>query len=91
MADALIYLHGKHVTSICRDIKPENLLLGINGELKIAISDGACMRLEIGGRRCVERWIIYQVEGREHTERVDYWALALGCFDVRVRFRVPAF
>ena len=34
MADALAYLHKKHV--IHRDIKPENLLLGINGELKIA-------------------------------------------------------
>jgi serine/threonine protein kinase len=33
MADALSYLHSKHV--IHRDIKPENLLLGINGELKI--------------------------------------------------------
>lgn len=34
MADALSYLHAKHV--IHRDIKPENLLLGLNGELKIA-------------------------------------------------------
>lgn len=34
MAEALIYLHSKHV--IHRDIKPENLLLGLNGELKIA-------------------------------------------------------
>lgn len=33
MADALGYLHKKHV--IHRDIKPENLLLGIDGELKI--------------------------------------------------------
>ena len=33
MADALHYLHRKHV--IHRDIKPENLLLGVNGELKI--------------------------------------------------------
>jgi serine/threonine protein kinase len=34
IADALIYLHSKHV--IHRDIKPENLLLGAFGELKIA-------------------------------------------------------
>jgi serine/threonine protein kinase len=34
MAEALIYLHSKHV--IHRDIKPENLLLGLHGELKIA-------------------------------------------------------
>jgi serine/threonine protein kinase len=33
MADALSYLHSKHV--IHRDIKPENLLLGLNGDLKI--------------------------------------------------------
>ncbi|KAI9437090.1 kinase-like domain-containing protein [Lactarius psammicola] len=33
MANALSYLHAKHV--IHRDIKPENLLLGINSELKI--------------------------------------------------------
>lgn len=33
MADALSYLHNKHV--IHRDIKPENLLLGLNGDLKI--------------------------------------------------------
>lgn len=33
MADALAYLHAKHV--IHRDIKPENILIGVNGELKI--------------------------------------------------------
>ena len=33
MADALGYLHSKHV--IHRDIKPENLLVGIDGVLKI--------------------------------------------------------
>jgi serine/threonine protein kinase len=33
MADALPYLHAKQVMH--RDIEPKNLLLGINGELKI--------------------------------------------------------
>jgi aurora kinase, other len=36
MADALHYLHSKHV--IHRDIKPENLLIGMQGELKIGKS-----------------------------------------------------
>jgi aurora kinase len=33
LANALAYLHRKHV--IHRDIKPENLMLGLRGELKI--------------------------------------------------------
>lgn len=43
MADALSYLHKKHV--IHRDIKPENLLIGLNGELKIGDFGWSVVRL----------------------------------------------
>lgn len=78
MADALIYLHSKHV--IHRDIKPENLLLGINGELKIG--DFGWSVHAPGNRRTTMCGTLdylppEMVEGREHSEKVDYWALGV--------------
>ncbi|KXN83124.1 Serine/threonine-protein kinase ark1 [Leucoagaricus sp. SymC.cos] len=78
MADALIYLHSKHV--IHRDIKPENLLLGINGELKIG-DFGWSVHAPGNRRMTLCGTLDYlppeMVEGKEHSEKVDYWALGV--------------
>ena len=78
MADALMYLHSKHV--IHRDIKPENLLLGINGELKIgdfgwSVHAPGNRRLTLCGT--LDYLPPEMVEGKEHSEKVDYWALGV--------------
>ncbi|KAH9924634.1 kinase-like protein [Epithele typhae] len=78
MADALMYLHAKHV--IHRDIKPENLLLGINGELKIG-DFGWSVHAPGNRRKTLCGTLDYlppeMVEGRDHSEKVDYWALGV--------------
>ncbi|THH30581.1 hypothetical protein EUX98_g3605 [Antrodiella citrinella] len=78
MADALSYLHSKHV--IHRDIKPENLLLGINGELKIG-DFGWSVHAPGNRRTTLCGTLDYlppeMVEGREHSEKVDLWALGV--------------
>ncbi|KAM6494061.1 other/AUR protein kinase [Amanita muscaria] len=78
MADALMYLHNKHV--IHRDIKPENLLLGINGELKIG-DFGWSVHAPGNRRKTLCGTLDYlppeMVEGKEHCEKVDYWALGV--------------
>ncbi|KAI0917560.1 Serine/threonine-protein kinase ark1 [Taiwanofungus camphoratus] len=78
MADALSYLHAKHV--IHRDIKPENLLLGIHGELKIG-DFGWSVHAPGNRRTTLCGTLDYlppeMVEGRDHSEKVDYWALGV--------------
>ncbi|KIY52399.1 kinase-like protein [Fistulina hepatica ATCC 64428] len=78
MADALSYLHSKHV--IHRDIKPENLLLGITGELKIG-DFGWSVHAPGNRRMTLCGTLDYlppeMVEGKEHNEKVDLWALGV--------------
>ncbi|KAJ3298022.1 spindle assembly checkpoint kinase [Rhizoclosmatium sp. JEL0117] len=90
MADALHYLHKKHV--IHRDIKPENLLIGIKGELKIA-DFGWSVHAPNTRRQTLCGTLDYlppeMVEGKEHTDAVDLWSLGVLCYEFLVG--VPPF
>ncbi|WRT67907.1 uncharacterized protein IL334_004881 [Kwoniella shivajii] len=82
MADALSYLHKKHVMH--RDIKPENLLIGLKGELKIA-DFGWSVHAPSNRRNTLCGTLDYlppeMIEGKEHTAQVDLWALGVLCYE----------
>lgn len=90
MTDALSYLHTKHV--IHRDIKPENLLLGVSGELKIG-DFGWSVHAPGNRRTTLCGTLDYlppeMVEGKEHSEKVDLWALGVLAYEFLVG--VPPF
>ena len=85
LADALRYCHSRHI--IHRDIKPENLLIGFNGEIKLAdfgwsIHTPSARRVTLCGT--LDYLPPEMVEGREHDERVDVWALGILLYEFLV-------
>lgn len=85
MADALIYLHSKHV--IHRDIKPENILIGMRGELKIS-DFGWSVHAPNTRRTTLCGTLDYlppeMIEGREHEHWVDVWSLGVLLYEFLV-------
>lgn len=82
VADALLYLHKKHV--IHRDIKPENLLLSLKGEIKIA-DFGWSVHAPSNKRQTLCGTLDYlspeMVEGRSHDETVDVWSIGILAYE----------
>lgn len=81
MAEALVYLHSKHV--IHRDIKPENLL-NSSGTIKIA-DFGWSIHAPTTKRQTLCGTLDYlppeMVEGAPHDYRVDIWSLGVLCYE----------
>lgn len=85
LADALLYLHSKHV--IHRDIKPENLLVDHKGTLKIA-DFGWSVHAPNSRRTTLCGTLDYlppeMVEGKEHDQYVDVWSLGVLMYEFLV-------
>ncbi|XP_020295663.1 aurora kinase C-like [Pseudomyrmex gracilis] len=85
LADALEYCHSKSV--IHRDIKLENLLLGANGELKIA-DFGWSVHAPSSRRDTLCGTLDYlppeMVSGKTHNHTVDYWSVGVLCYECLV-------
>lgn len=85
MANALLYLHNKHV--IHRDIKPENILLGLDGNIKIS-DFGWSVYAPVSRRTTMCGTLDYlppeMVEAKEHDYRVDVWSLGILTYEFLV-------
>ncbi|KAM4622250.1 LOW QUALITY PROTEIN: aurora kinase A-A-like [Discoglossus pictus] len=80
LADALLYIQH-------RNIKPENLLLGANGELKLS-DFGWSFHTPFSRRRSLCGTPEYpppeMIEGPTHDEKVDLWSLGVLCYELLV-------
>jgi aurora kinase, other len=85
MANALSYLHKKHV--IHRDIKPENILISVSGEIKIS-DFGWSVHAPSTRRTTLCGTLDYlppeMVEGKDHNEKVDLWSLGVLAYEFLV-------
>jgi len=81
LADALAYCHKKHV--IHRDIKLENLLLDIKGQIKIADFGWAVQSNAKRHTFCgtIDYLAPEMIKGTGHDRAVDNWALGILCYE----------
>ncbi|KAJ6822790.1 serine/threonine-protein kinase Aurora-3 [Iris pallida] len=81
LARALVYCHEKKV--IHRDIKLENLLLDIEGQLKIVDFGWAVQSSAKRHTMCgtIDYLAPEMVEKREHDHNVDNWTLGILCYE----------
>ena len=90
LAQALHHCHKKHV--IHRDMKPENILIGSNGELKIA-DFGWSVHAPGSRRQTLCGTLDYlspeMIEGKSHDHYVDVWSLGILMYEFL--FGVPPF
>ncbi len=73
--------------TLISDIKPENLLVGLNGELKIA-DFGWSVHAPNSRRQTLCGTLDYlppeMVEGKDHDAAVDIWSLGVLCYEFLV-------
>nr|XP_020742585.1 aurora kinase C-like [Odocoileus virginianus texanus] len=85
LADALTYCHEKKV--IHRDVKPENLLLGLMGEVKMA-DFGWSVHTPSLRRKTMCGTLDYlppeMIEGRTYNEKIDLCCLGVLCYELLV-------
>ncbi|XP_035208401.1 aurora kinase C-like isoform X1 [Stegodyphus dumicola] len=85
IAQALKYCHSKNV--IHRDVKPENLLLGRDGEVKLsdfgwAVQDPTFRRNTLCGT--LDYLAPEVLRNQTYDEKVDAWCLGVLCFEFLV-------
>ncbi|CAG8741898.1 1669_t:CDS:2 [Gigaspora margarita] len=77
---ALSYIHQKHV--IYQDIKPENLLIDLNDEIKIADFGWSVYTIQRCKTFCgtLDYFLPEIVEGKEYDKKIDLWSLGVLCY-----------
>lgn len=85
LAEALLYLHSRHI--LHRDIKPENILLDHNNNLKLAdfgwsVHDPHDSRVTLCGTP--EYFPPEIVKNHTYSSDADLWCLGIFCFELLV-------